>query len=499
MDFKKALNAITAIEKEVDINCIKISSTQIWPLIRMMLWYQMMNPTENHVKMDTNSHNYRYIINEKTIETTIEINKNKSIDLLFFSSSAYYTDKCKDLYYNRHVDPFSDLFGKAFTILNMELEDANSHIRQPRKYPGLTISFSEERRAVRSDNTIIPGFDALRRTVQENTGIELDPRLISENLRKLRAFLSLFSSVLEHLKPKAVGVICYYHLAAMGLVWACRRKGIPCVDIQHGKQGRYHGMYTHWTATPPDGYELLPTALWTWGEESRDNIAKWLPKNCRTPRVEVLGSPWLSLWMEGPGCEPAGDGLSRLITRIADRKVILFSMQPLKENPLPVPLFQAMRHSPPSWLWLMRLHPRDAAQQDVWADFFSQYSMDNVECYLANNLPLFALLKHSHHHVTCFSSVAFEALSFGLSTTIIHPSGKLLYDNYLNDGHYRYADSFEKIISSVKIGLLEDKKKESRPYINHNLENIHNHLKALLLTENTTHFAKSPGENYADN
>ena len=85
MDFKKALDAITVIEKEVDINSIKISSTQIWPLIRMMLWYQMMNPTENHVKMDTNSNNYRYIINEKTIETTIEINKNKSIDLLFFS------------------------------------------------------------------------------------------------------------------------------------------------------------------------------------------------------------------------------------------------------------------------------------------------------------------------------------------------------------------------------------------------------------------------------
>lgn len=494
MDYKSALEAIVNIEREVDVNAIQIHSTQVWPLIRMSLWYQMMNQEENHIHLDGKEHSYRYTPTSQTLSAITQRAQAGSTDLILFSSSAYYTDKAGDAFYNRHVDPFSDLFGKIFSIQNMELNDAKSHVTHPRKHPSLILSFTEERKEILNRKTSIPEFAALREAILNLVGFDMDIRLVMENLRRLRAYRAFFSQILTQLNPRAVGIICYYHLPAMGLTWACRTRGVPCLEIQHGKQGKYHGMYTHWTVSPPEGYELVPTHFWTWGEESRENIAKWLPPKCDTPRVEVLGSPWLSLWLEGPGCEPARGTLDRLTARITDRQVILFSMQPLKENPLPPFLLEAIRHSPSSWLWFMRLHPRDVDQVDRWADFFFKNSMENVEWHLANELPLFTLLKNSRHHVTCFSSVAFEALSFGRSTTIIHPSGKLLYDKYLHNGYFRYADNAQNIIRSVNVGIIEPHIQENSPYITHDKEKMKIKINNIIHSYHIKKFHDKTGE-----
>ena len=53
---------------------------------------------------------------------------------------------------------------------------------------------------------------------------------------------------------EAVFFAWYYNLVNMALIWACRDLGITTVDIQHGLQGKYHVMYSHWTRIPrPSG------------------------------------------------------------------------------------------------------------------------------------------------------------------------------------------------------------------------------------------------------
>ena len=45
----------------------------------------------------------------------------------------------------------------------------------------------------------------------------------------------------------------------MALSWACYDLKIPSVDIQHGQQGKYHGMYHYWTKIPKFGYHIMPS------------------------------------------------------------------------------------------------------------------------------------------------------------------------------------------------------------------------------------------------
>jgi hypothetical protein len=96
-------------------------------------------------------------------------------------------------------------------------------------------------------------------------------------------------------------------------------------------------------------------------------------------------------------------------------------------------------------------------------------------------MPLYALLRHADHHVTGWSSVAYEALSFGVPTTLIHPTARQLYPDYIAHGHFRYAAEGEALCRSIETAERPATEEEN-PYIVSDLGFVRASLDALLAT-----------------
>ncbi|MCA1986751.1 MAG: hypothetical protein LDL27_09795 [Desulfovibrio sp.] len=491
MNHRLLTEHLVELEHRCDPAALRHHGLQVWPVARLAIWNCINGSAAQFLRLpEAALCSVRHVLTPHGAATLAaaaeQAQAGREVDMLLFSAAGYYTDQCEGLAYNRHVDPLLDLFGDRWRMVPLELVEgrqppqSGQPPQQARKHPGLVLEYAVQRRPMPGAQAgKIAGFEALAPAVQALLGEAVDHARILQDITTLRAWRALYTQVLQALQPRCVGIVCYYHLQAMGLAWACRSLGIPCVELQHGKQGKYHGMYTHWTRMPADGYEVLPDHFWLWGEESRQNMVATLAPDRRAPVVFTAGSPWLTLWLDGPGCDPSPEMQQRLDARCAGRHPVLVSLQPLEE-PVPPALFQAIRQSPPSWLWLLRLHPRNVAEAGSLAAWFAELGFRNVEVALANEAPLYSLLTRSRHHVTGFSSVAYEALQFGLSSTVFHPTTRDMYADYLASGHFRYADSTQAMLHSVAQGIAEPPRQEAQPYILHGQDRLRACLERLL-------------------
>ncbi|HEY6162451.1 MAG TPA: hypothetical protein VI112_14580, partial [Bacteroidia bacterium] len=262
-------------------------------------------------------------------------------------------------------------------------------------------------------------------------------------------YRSLFREILRKTRPKVVFFQGYYENDTFGLTAAAREMNITVIDIQHGKQGRFHPMYSHWTRIPRDGYELLPDFFWNWGEESKEDINRW--KNNKEVHVPVVGGNlWLARWKNGSlyrASEPDKeflDGLSKA------GRVILYTLQPLdKAEVFPRHVMDAIRNSPADWVWLLRIHPFQKLDAEEVKKMFEGIS-SRIETKFSTSIPLYHLLQHVHHHLTLWSSTCFEANEFGVPTTIAHDFGYKLFEGYIKENVFSFATDPGEIIRMVK-------------------------------------------------
>ena len=121
------------------------------------------------------------------------------------------------------------------------------------------------------------------------------------------------------------------------------------------------------------------------------------------------------------------------------RKVILVTLQ--WTIPMPRHLLDVMKHSPEDWYWLIRLHPLQKQDKAQTAREIRRQGIGiaRFDVEQATEAPLYALLEHCHCHVTCSSSVSYEALAFHVPTVIIHASGRHLFEEDIKESVFSCA------------------------------------------------------------
>ena len=138
----------------------------------------------------------------------------------------------------------------------------------------------------------------------------------------------LFDQLLAIARPKHVLFECYYNADIFGLIAACKKRNIQTTDIQHGKQGTHHPMYSHWGKIPPEGYTMLPDFFWNWGEDSKTNIKRWQVENGSKHQPVVGGNLWLMQWKEKDIYAPNSAEKEWIQSLVQYDRVVLFSLQP---------------------------------------------------------------------------------------------------------------------------------------------------------------------------
>ncbi len=461
-NFKLYTEFLARIEKECDTSALTYKKLKIWPFIRLKLWAQLSHPESHFIhKIKLPLLDYKYELPESDAALLTRLNKP---DITFFSTPAVNFEQMNGKYYNPFVDPIIELFYPSCNFLKLEMYSTQPQEKMIRFFPSTIIKcFPTNQLEINED---IPNFKNFSETVFKITKIEVEKSFCQHFGHKIDLLHEYFINVLSLINPKAVLLVCYYDLTSMSMIHACKALSIPTADIQHGICGINHGMYTHWTRIPENGYDLLPDYFWCWGKIFQSSIEKWQPEGCKHHRPIVGGNLRFHKWFNKS--DPITDEhIENFYKRLLQKKkVILVSLQDVMT--LPDFLMQtAAKTAPYDWFWLFRMHPvyKNEQTTNQLRDIFQEYKLSNCEFYFATQCPLYGLLKRIHHHITSYSAVFYEALVFNIPTTIIDNVGRELFQNELKNGSLYYADTIDTLLTSIEQGSTLFEKVDPSDYI----------------------------------
>ena len=258
----------------------------------------------------------------------------------------------------------------------------------------------------------------------------------SDNLKEFISWKHFGSNLFgQSTNLKTIYIGCWYSPAAMGLIAAARERGITVVDVQHGKQGRYHPMYIGWNYIPqPDGYAMVPNWFWCWGEPSRERILRSSPER-KIHRSFVGGYPWISYYKEKIRAN------YNVLHYRNFNNCILLTLQPkISLNPEPIPNFiiDFLREENSESHIIIRRHPNSIGDIEYIKNRLKNIKKEfyDVDDGKINLLDYFTQITH---HITAFSSCCYEASAFGVPTLLFGAAAIEDYAEEIKSGQFSWA------------------------------------------------------------
>ncbi|MEZ7198142.1 hypothetical protein [Pseudodesulfovibrio karagichevae] len=436
------------IEREVDVASIRHAGTRIWPLIKLSVYQQAFNPDKPFLVFRRERVQRVRIARDAAAYEAMRNGAGRT-DALFFCLLHEYSPTPGGLHENRYVDPLIDAFAGERSFLKFEFEEAGTPGSFPRKTPSVFWQHLESREDIPSARLEpIENFGPVREAVREAFGMDLDERLFQQQMEIVNAYADEFANMLDILQPGAAFLVSYYHMIGMSLIKACRRLGIPSVDIQHGAQSM-HPFYSPLGLVPEGGWDFYPDFFWVWGENEAENIAGGvLPQGRSAHRPVVGGNLWFDGFDKEDGFE-ASEEMRALDRAVAGRERVILTALPRVANGVPEYLLEALAASPEGWLWLFRQHPYHKDREGDVRLMLPPELAEKVESRAANSLPLPALLKRSTNFVTGCSSSLYEALCLGTHSVLTHLRGAFYFKEFLASGMVDIARTAPELIQAL--------------------------------------------------
>lgn len=481
---QQAIEKICALEERLDTQSLYYGDVNYWPLCRLRLWSHLVGFAlkSSSPQAETISNtgpifpdvgqvdafpfgdpSLGFVHTDKNAAARIEAESLPQPDLLFFLRPEEYRDKVDSLAFAKMLD---SLYDRASTYRRLKIELSNPQtMPMQRRNDSAFLHGPLVARSAQFDPPYqISNFAPLQAELDRiGCSDVLHANSIATDMGKIFYHARIFEVILRITKPKAVILSVYYHPVGMALMLAARRLNIPTIDMQHGRLGPHHGLYTQLTTAPQDGYALLPDYVWCWGAQTKRHIEVDKAPECQRHGGLIGGNPWLDRW-RGSNINELASGLNAFLEQSKSSKRILVSMQPW-ETPLPDFVIDAMAKAPSDWTWWLRLHPLRRHTENELSNLLRERGITNFELENATGLPLFSLLKNCDHHVTAFSSVALEALAFGIRTTLLTATGRQIFSSYVDSGIFDVAETTDKLLGAVEAGINAPAPQEDRPFI----------------------------------
>lgn len=457
----EAIGILREIERQADTGEFTYRGVCAWPLARLRLWTELMR---------------RMVIDKKEGDAVANTGPSFAADpnaqaetvgpqalglLRAAGSKAAFTARPDALFFARPEEHGEKTPAGAYAKI---IDSVIGHMRGPwskieladprtfgfaRANPSLFLDLRRVTDVRFEPPGALAGFAGVAAATSAAAGIALDQANLTADMGKIFYFARIFEKLLTTLSPKALILSVYYHPVGMAWMLACRWAGITSVDLQHGRLGPLHGLYTDLTAAPADGYHLLPDRVWCWGARTKTDIEGDLNPACTRHRGFVGGNAWLYKWRYGDTAAFSPPDLAAFQGRLAGKHKILVSLQPL-DQPVPPAVLDAMKAAPADWFWLLRTHPLRRHTAPEIARLMAQHGVTHFEIDCSTTFPLFALLRMADHHVTVFSSVVVEAAHFDLRTSLLGPEGAAAFAPEVEQGIARPTLSGDALLAHIR-------------------------------------------------
>ncbi|GAB5539830.1 MAG: hypothetical protein Salg2KO_19330 [Salibacteraceae bacterium] len=436
MDLTKLVETVSEGEHRLSGNCLNLGGIDVLPILRYetLLWFR-------------NGEAYKTlkpVIPKFTWKSKLKArfsHPKASVDLknaeVLFYDPHFKTVKLNGLEYNHLLDPFVEHYsaaGKKVVKTSLVWRDSRplKRFSRPIQFVFKDLWIAHFMAEVWNGLDIDDWVEQAVAEWRQATEVEINPAHFKNSLFRTLLSKYVFEKHFEDTDLERILFECYYKPEVLGLIAAASDMGIQTVDIQHGKQGTHHLMYTHWKTVPNGGFNVLPSNFWNWGEESVKNILENSSDRFgKVHRPIAVGYAWLDRCRDSTPFT-LSKGEKQFLNRLESYKTIaLVTLQPETvddEGCIPGELLNAITDTRDDTFWLLRLHPTMKSLPNK-LDYLGQ--VDHVDIKMGTALPLYTLLNVATHHITKFSSVAFEADYFGVPTYISGNIGKALFSNYI--------------------------------------------------------------------
>ena len=358
MEYEEATAILCDIEANVAIEKLSYRGLAMWPLARLALWRQMAGGVVTVLEAAPSRLGKMFGQVRLALAPLRRDYPRADAMFLVAEGERRYGEIC-----GRRVSPFADSLREdaeqiGLRTITLDTSGVADPYGDPVRLDGATtrvaLARKLRRRLLGPGPGRISGFVALTEYLRRvHPVLTLREDAVVDEAGYILDLKVLFGRILERVKPKAVFFPCYYQANSMACILAARGRGIRTVDIQHGQQGDYHGMYANWNKPPSGGYQLLPDIFWCWGEQSAERINRWSRPVWPTHKGIVGGNPWMVRQIAMPG--PADQEAALDAVLKPGLAKVLLALQPV-EDALPPTVVDAIAASP-NVQWLVRLHP----------------------------------------------------------------------------------------------------------------------------------------------
>jgi hypothetical protein len=464
-EYMKFLNEI---EGKFPVNQWTYGSVHIWPLIRVILGFQLHDLDDSEsVKSKNVSGSFQKIKNKllggkdhwqflKAILLDKEHNdsaKRKSA-VVILGDAWDRRVEIDGKWFNVFSDPFLLEFEKH-GITPLILEAAPKPLYPiPRFSKSVYIQLELDKIKIHSyfsDNLDLQlkAYDEVNQYLNDrNLNVQLlHPKQMWKYFKRLFLMKNLFKSILENAGAKLGITVDYYNVRGMAWCLACHELGIPSMDIQHGVAGEQSCAYGSWKSLPEHGYEIIPSIFWSWSKEDGEAIQAWNSAVEPNHRTIVGGNLWIKLWKNNfMGIHDVDSSRIQQIKQKSPLKShILYTMQNTTIHPL---VLEAISKTN-DYFWWIRVHPTLMNQIDIIKNSVKHYC--NVEVENASKLPLFSIFSAVDVHVTGWSAAVYDAKSFNVPSIVLNNTiAKDWFNAEIHNGWVKISISTSSLLENLK-------------------------------------------------
>ena len=455
MQLEEACSILVKVEQEIDVNSIKFEEVCLWPLIRHCLWFSLLGRDLPQTEKEEQKSGFAKLISKMAVRIANKIlrllksrNNNYFIDneptTIFFSRPEYLQKLDSALLFDRIIDPLVFLARNREKISKCYLKSwpENGLLY----YQANNIPVVELIKNIKVDQKV---KDKIYEIAQK---ANLSPEKLSPKFDEvwsnfIRWYITGIKFFSKNQTVKRIYVTSWYFPDMMGLIAAAKLCGIETIDVQHGKQGKYQGMYSWWTKTPKDGYKLMPDRFWCWGKPSCNHMIESNNK-CSTHRPFVGGYPWLGFYKKFVSSIHNKDIFEKKKTEY-NQKILMTLQASQGEHGEPIPDFilNFLNSDKSDSVHItFRCHPNF-----IGCDNYCVSRLKNVQSekykITSGKSNLYDDLLKSTHHITAYSSCCYEADAFGVPTLLFGSDALAIYDEEIRLQIFSWTDGKVKDIS----------------------------------------------------
>ncbi|WPZ11934.1 hypothetical protein [Roseivirga spongicola] len=409
MDREKIIDFLNANYVSVFINHPILGKIDLWPLIRVQLYSQLIKNLEN---LSTSKDERKSTIFEKIVSIPSRLRSIaecffiKKNERLLLGANSHRVDH-EGSSFNRFFDP--ELTKNGLLLEYAGKRDVNYYSKTIELFEVLPIwSFFSGYNKYSIKEAELFKLRCLLDVVSKRFGcpfLNFESTILT-SLRTIGKWENLFTFLLKKSRAQEVVALCYYSNPVFGAFLAASRIGVKKVDLQHGPQTSTHGAYGKWKYIFKNHNYLMPNEFWTWDESSAKTINDFT-LNPEYHRSVVYGNDWIKYWK------------NKNSKMAIPNSLYLLSLQPL-ETPIPSDFLNFMAKTAGDGVfWWIRFHPRQTLLDYAFVKELLINHITNDESFFldkGNEFPLPEILKNTSVHFTCFSGTALEAAEFNIPT-----------------------------------------------------------------------------------